>query len=429
MARISTVRLVLAIACFFDLELHQLDVDTAFLHADVEEEIYMSQPEGYEETGPNGEKMVCKLLKSIYGLKQAPRNWNKDVDKFLRKIGFVPSSVDPCLYIKVESNGDITIIVLYVDDLVVATSSMRLVNQFKEAIKGHYKMKDLGELRWVLGMEVRRDRKARTLEIIQTAYIDQLLARFGMKDCNPASTPISVKSLPRLTDKPSSEYRSLVGGLLYAAMVTRPDINFAVQLLGRHLQGSNKTHWQAGMQVLAYLKGTRNLGIMYGRSPDKDRMIMTGYSDADWGGDEATARSTTGYIFSVCGGPINWSSKLQPTVAKSTAESEYMAASAAAQEAIYMRQLLEDLTFKQDGATVIYEDNTGAIALTENPVHHQRTKHINIRYHFIRERVESGEIKLIHVPSAEQLADILTKPLAKPQIMRLRGRVLGYNTG
>lgn len=322
-----------------------------------------------------------------------------------------------------------TIVTLYVDDLMLAASNVDLINEFKAAIKGQYKMKDLGELRWILGMEVRRDRKNRTTEIIQTSYIRQMLDRFGMSDCNPVATPadpnVHLTRLDPSKNKPDEWYRSLVGALLYAAMVTRPDIAYAVQVLGRHLQASGEEHRTAAKRVLRYLKGTMDQGIIYGRRADGN-ILLLGYSDADWAGDRATRRSTTGYVFVLGGGAICWASKLQPTVALSTAEAEYMAVCSASQEALFQRQLLSDLDFPQQGPTTIYEDNTGAIALAENPVLHQRTKHIDIRYHFVRQHVELGNVALVHVASEDQLADLLTKPLPKPKVEHFRERMLGY---
>jgi hypothetical protein len=330
--------------------------------------------------------------------------------------------------------------VLYVDDLVIAGNSMQMMNKFQRDIASRFDMKDLGELKWILGMEVRRDRKKRTIEIVQTAYFDQMLKRFGMEDCKPASVPMVDSNLPKLSIEdgagPSGMYQSMVGSLLYAVIMTRPDLAFPVQTLGRHMQASDERHINAAKQVLRYLKQTRELGIMLGATDD-GRMDLTcnagdtsikleGYSDSDWGRDKVTRRSTTGYLFFAGRGPVAFKSKLQQRVAGSSSEAEYVAASMATQEAIHLRQLLADLNQKQEGPTMIYEDNQGAIALSENPVHHQRTKHIDIRYHFVRERVESNEVKLVYVPTEDQLADLLTKPLSKHRVIKLRERVLGY---
>ena len=282
-------------------------------------------------------------------------------------------------------------------------------------------MKDLGELQWILGMEVKRNRELRTLEINQLNYINLVLKRFGMDDCKPIGTPAE-GYLSRTEGDASIEYMSMVGSLLYAAMVTRPDIAYAVQALGRHMQAVSEEHFKAAKRVLRYLQGTKHMGIKY----SSGEMKLVGYSDSDWGSDKNTKRSTTGYIFALGAGTISWGCRLQPTVALSTTEAEYMAACAAVQEAVYLRQLLSDLKFEQEGATVIFEDNKGCIDLSENPIHYKRTKHIDIRYHYIREKVESGEIKLTYIHSQAQLADLLTKPLPKPRTQMLAASILGH---
>jgi len=317
---------------------------------------------------------------------------------------FVPSSADACLYVKTYPNGDKVIVVLYVDDLIVAGSSLDAVNGFKADMMKQYKMKDLGELRWILGMEVIRDRKEGTLTIRQPAYIEQLLDRFGMGDCHEAPTPI-VKVLPRLDAESGAtsdpQYMSLVGAGLYAVMMVRPDAAFAVSHLGRHLQATGDDHWQAGMRLLRFFKGTKGRGLTYGCCYDRTVKIY-GFADSDWGGDLGTRKSTTGYIFMLGGAAVSWACKLQYTVALSTTEAEYMALSAATQEAIYLRCLPGDLGYEQTEPTMIYVDNTAAIALSENPGDHQRTKHIDMRYYFAREKVEAGEIKVVHVPTKDR---------------------------
>ena len=427
-AKLTSIRTILSIAAYEDWELENMDVDTAFLQSPVSEEIYVQQPKGYEQLGPNGEYLVCRVHKSLYGLKQSPRNWNMVIDAWLRDYGLIPTTADPCVYVLVDDSGGYLIVVLYVDDLIIAGSNKEIVDCFKKAIGDRFKMKDLGNLRWILGMEVRRIRDMRILEISQTAYIDRVLERFGMANCKPVSTPAE-GVLMRLDNahqgNVDGEYMSLVGSVLYAAMVTRPDIAYAVQTLGRHLQASGSEHWVAAKRLLRYLKGTNELGIKYGASGQNAQQLV-GYCDADWGGDRDTRRSTTAYVFMLNGGCVSWSSKLQPTVALSSAEAEYMAACAGVQEAIYLRRLLNDLGYKQDQATVIYEDNQGCIALSENPVLHKRTKHIDIRYHFTRERVESGEIALRYVATEHQLADLLTKALSSQRVASLRKQVLGY---
>ena len=427
-ARVTSIRSVLSIAAREDWHLHNMDVDSAFLNAEIKEEIYLKQPQGFEEWGPNGEELVCRLNKSIYGLKQAARDWNDTLDEWMRGYGFKASISDPCMYV-MRTDQDILIALVWVDDIILAGNSMEGIADFKAAISKRFKMKDLGELKFILGVEVKRDRARRRIEITQEAYINQMLERFGMSKCKAVATPAE-GVLSRISAEEGGivdrNYMCVVGSLLYASMVTRPDITYAVQALGRHLQSSGAEHMVAAKRVLRYLQGTKNIGIVYQGRADTTDVSLVGYSDSDWGGDKDTRRSTTGYLFMLDTGVVSWSSKLQPTVALSSAEAEYMAACAAVQEAIHLRQFLEDLGFPQVGATVIFEDNQGCIALSDNPVFHKRSKHIDIRYHFIRERAASGEIKLRYVATEHQLADLLTKGLAGPRTIALRSRIMGY---
>jgi hypothetical protein len=430
-ARQSSLRVVLALAATEDWELDNMDVDTAFLQSPVEEELYIKQPRGFEQFDPGGEELVCQLERSIYGLKQSSRNWNQVVDTWLREYGFKPNAADQCVYVlgTAGSGRGILIIVLYVDDLVIAGSKRATVDKFKRDISARFKMKDLGALQWVLGMQVIRDRARRTLELKQTAYIDLMLARFGMQDAKYVKTPAEGELRRLLAEHgvgPDHEYMQLVGSLLYAANATRPDIAYAVHSLSRHMQAVGEEHRLAGKRVLKYLIGAKDLGIKYGaRSQDG---MLVGYCDADWGGDRDTRKSTTAYVFMVAGGAVSWASRLQTCTAQSSTEAEYIAASEAAKEAVYLRRLLEGLGYGQSSATKLYEDNQGCIKLAKNPVFQNRTKHIDLRIHFIREKVESGEIELVYVPTKDQIADIMTKPLAKVKFGELRCELLGYGS-
>lgn len=470
-AMYTSIRTILAMAAAADWEVEQMDVDTAFLNSPVEETIYLKQPKGFEQFSPSGAPLVCKLKRALYGLKQAARNWHGVMDGWLRDYGFVPTAADPCVYVmgapdstggqRVRALGAALIIALYVDDLLIAGQDPVVVAAFKVAISVRFAMKDLGALAFMLGMQVVRDRQARTLEIRQATYVAQVLKRFGMEDCKPVSTPAEphcerweAVELGALSGEgPDVEYMSLVGSVLYAAMVTRPDIAVAVQMLSRHLQNPSAEDWVAAKRVLRYLQGTRELSILYsgeranagnrqysepvlvGYSDSKrpgagDRRhtepVLVGYSDSDWAGDAKSRRSTTGYVFQLAGGCVSWATRLQPTVALSSTEAEYMAVCAAAQEAMHMRRLLADVGAPVRGATVIWEDNQGCMALSKHAAFHKRTKHIDVRYHYVRERVAAGDIVLDFVATEFQLADCLTKPLGRVKLEKLRAAMMGW---
>jgi hypothetical protein len=426
-AKIGSIRVVLALAAMEDWELDSMDVKNAYLQSPVDGDIYVKMPPGYQQKNEAGEELVGKLVKSLYGLRQAARNWYTTIRRWFTEYGLKPSAADPCVFIKREGAGDILVVVLYVDDMMIACNSIKMVAGFKQAIGKRFDVKDLGDLKWILGMEVVRDRQRRILSINQKIYVQKMLERFGMAECHGVRTPAD-RVIPRLSedDKPidSRKYQSMVGSILYAVVVTRPDMAFIAQNLGRNLQKTGEEHITACKRVFRYMKETMELGITYGKDVRKGSVVV-GYCDSDYAGDPDTRKSTTAYVFMLGGGAITWASKLQPTVAISSSEAEYMALAAAVQDAIYLRQLLGDLGFEQREATVICEDNQGCIALAENPVMHKRTKHIDVKHHFIRERVESGEIEVQYVPTRDQLADMLTKPLKRIDHERFRGVVMG----
>ena len=424
-AKFTSIRALLALAAERDMDLQQMDVKTAFLNGELEEEVYMTQPEGFIEVGK--EHLVCKLQKSLYGLKQAPRAWNTLIDGFLKEKGFVQSMADHCIYTRLEGASTV-IIALYVDDLIIASNSDEKMKWTKDFLNQRFEMKDLGPLSYCLGIQIRRDRTNRILWMSQEKYISDVLKRFNMSDCRPVATPLEpgvrlTKDMGPATQKEMEDmrkvpYRSAVGSLMYAMVGTRPDIATAVGVVSRHLENPGQAHWSAVKRIFRYLRGTTGVGICYGTS--KNLGVLEGYSDADWAGDLDSRRSTTGYVFTLGGGAISWNSKRQATVALSTTEAEYMALSSATQEAIWLRSLLKDLDALQQQPTVIYEDNQACIAVVKNPTCHSRMKHIEIRHHFTREKVEAHEVVLQYLETSKMAADILTKAIAKPKFEELR---------
>lgn len=386
----------------------------------------MDQPQGFAQEGK--EHLVCKLKKALYGLKQSPRAWYQRIDAFFTKEGFSRSQADHSLYVK-QTSDHLIIVIIYVDDLIILASKMSVLEWLKSKLAHEFEMSDLGELHYCLGVEFKRNRARRTITMSQRKYIEEVLKRFNMDDCKPIGTPLDVNSkLLKLTEEEFEEvhmemqgipYNPAVGSLMFAMVATRVDLAFSMSVVSQFMSKPGPSHWKAVKRIMRYLKGTLDLELCLGGNG----ITLRGYCDADWGGDVNERRSTTGYVFFVGDGAISWNCKRQPTIALSTTEAEYMATSHCTKEAIWLRKLLADVGFTQEGATSIMCDNQGCIALAKNPTNHSRTKHIDIQHHFIRERVESGEIGLTYCPTQDMVADVLTKALAKDRHERLRSNM------
>jgi hypothetical protein len=427
--RLDSVRVLLALVAFYDLECHQMDIDTAFLNGELEEEVYMYQATGLEE--PGKEHLVCKLNKALYGLKQAPRAWYKRLTNFLQEKGFTKCLVDSCIWTK-KIKGETCIIGIYVDDLMIISKSMSNVNTIKDLLKNEFKCKDLGEIHHLLGLKITRNRKEKKLYISQENYVKNVLARFQMSGCNKADTPSDLSQVKKLSkeDCPKEgekmpenhhkKYREIVGSLMYLLTGTRPDIAYAVQTVSRFLNNPGHAHMEAAKRILRYVRGTANYGIVYNGRTGNENLIA--YVDSDYAKEPDEKRSTSGYTMMLAGGIVTYSSKLQRTTALSSAEAEYMALAHGTQEVIFLRELLKEIGFAQ-GPTRMNIDNQAAEQMANNPVHHQRTKHIDVRYHFVRQRVELREIALEHVSTKENLADLLTKAVGKVILRYLRPKL------
>jgi len=424
--RQESLRTLVATALQKGLKLHQIDVSTAFLNGTLQEEVYMQQPEGFVKKGE--EHLVCKLRKSIYGLKQAPRCWNMVLDAYLKDLKFVQSASDPCIY--VSSENETFYLGVYVDDIVLAGESETSIQRIKDALSRRFDIKDMGSLRYFLGMTISQSENE--IWIGQPKYTSNLVKKFGMQDCKPVSTPIdpstqleaaSSEDLPVDQEK----YQSVIGSLMYLSVSTRPDISFAVGNLARFSAKPTKAHWNALKRVVRYLKGTVEYGLKYVRN---DHEECSGYSDADWAGDVNDRKSTSGYVFMLSGGAITWKSKKQTCVALSTAEAEYIALSASAQESIWLRQILTDLGNPPTQPTTLYEDNQSAIAMAKNPQFHGRAKHIDIKCHYIRDQVQTAQIQLTYCPTEEMIADIFTKGLSRDKFEKLRDKagIVAHNS-
>ena len=415
--RFESIRTVVALSVQKGLKLHQMDVTAAFLNGELEDEVYMKQPEEFEVKGK--EHLVCKLSKSLYGLKQSSRCWNSILDEHLKSIGFTQTESDPCIYVK-EGDGDIFIVAIHVDDIILAGKSDEEIAKVKEGIAQRFQVKDMGELKYILGIQViQEDGK---VWIGQSTYTENILKKSGMENCKPVETPVDLNSKLVKATKDSElsnkeEYQSAVGSLLYLSSATRPDITFAVNNVAKFTANPTKEHWIAVKRIFRYLKGTVNYGLLYSENASPD---CVGFSDADWAGDLNDRKSTSGYTFQVNGAAVSWRSKKQTCVALSTAEAEYVALSAATQEALWMRQLLTDLNVNIDKPVTIYEDNQSAIAMSKNHQFHGRSKHIDIKYHFVRDQVEKKTVTVLYCPTNSMLADLFTKGIPKEQFKKLR---------
>src|ERR1700760_4985231 len=405
-----------------------MDVKSAFLNGDVTEEIYLEQPEGFID--PKNPGKVYRLHKAIYGLKQAAKVWNFKIHSTLLEMGFKRLNSDFGIYALEKGENKTSsfisnrknthmFIVLYVDDINVMGNSLEAIKKVKSSLANKFKMTDAGEIAYFLGIRIRRDRKRRIMWLDQHKYIDDILKTFGLNEAHQRqthATPFATKCELKKNPNPVEEvdpafrthYQSIVGHLQYAALCTRPDLAYCTNKLAQHSINPDKSHLAAAKHMLRYLKGTRNLCLTYGGDEP-----LTGYSDSSWGDNLDDRHSTAGYIWTLAGGAVCWRSKKQPTVAGSSVEAEYQAASDSARQAKWLRIFHQELHLDIDEPLVIKCDNQGSLALIKNPENHERTKHIDIKYHFAREAQEQGHVKTVWVPSAEQLADIFTKALPR----------------
>jgi len=434
--RYKTLRIALCLVAEMDYELKQMDVVSAFLNAKLKEELFIEQPDGYADAKDD---KVWKLKKAIYGIKQAPYEWNKEINSLLTTIGFKRLKTDPCLYTKISKSGKVIVLFIFVDDIVIAyhrIDKQEWMN-YHAIITSRYKIKDLGDAQWVLGMNITRDRIKRTITIDQRRYIKKKLEQFKLTNVNPSRIPgdknlrmvqEAKEAVPEEDRNPS--YREIVGSVLYASIGTRPDIAHAVHEVSKFNNNPSSLHYKAATRILKYLSGTVDTHILTYKASGHtlSKFVVDGqvifapvlhvsvFCDADWAGDHTDRKSTSGYLVRINNNTVSWSAKKQNTISLSSAEAEYMAIASAAQEAIWTRQFLTELfhltldTHNLYSCTIL-TDNTSAAQIAKHDVSHDRTKHIDIRYHFIRDYLQDGWFDLRWVPTDDQLADIFTKVL------------------
>jgi hypothetical protein len=385
----------------------------------------MKQPIGCEQKGK--EHLVCKVNKGLYGLKQSAREWAKRLTDYLTKIGFEPLKADSNVFVKGDIRTGVTITV-YVDDIKLIGSDRAANKQVIEQLSREFKVTNLGDISYYLGMEIKRDRSKRTIKLNQRAYIEKILDKFGY-----SRTGRTVKT-PMVTGQKLDAYDGIataasirdfaaqLGSIMYAMTITRPDIAFAVSTLAQHTKNPGPDHWQALKRIFLYLRSTMDYCIIFGGT-DTDNNNLSGYTDASFAEDPATRRSTGAYVFMLNGGPVSWTSKRQATVALSTTEAEYMALCQATREAAWLRQLLTELGFCQSKEPIkIHADNQSAIALGKNPEFRKRSKHIDVQYHYVRQEIEDNRVTVPYLPTGQMIADGLTKALSPELHQRLINR-------
>ncbi|XP_020110392.1 uncharacterized protein LOC109725561 [Ananas comosus] len=396
------VRILIALAASCIWPFYQLDVKNAFLHGDLHEEIYMQPPLGLSHSSSH----VCRLWKALYGLKQAPRVWFEKFQSTILSFGFHQSENDHALFIHTSARGLIALL-LYVDDMIITCDDLDCIHSVKSYLQQQFDKKDLGPLRYFLGIKVAYSPRGYILS--QQKYTADLLSRAELTDTGTVSTPMQLhqKLTPTMGEPLTNptRYRELVGALVYLT-ISRPDIAYAVHIVSQFMQAPTSVHYVALLRILRYLRGSIHQSLFFSSS---SKPQLRAYCDADWAGDLTDRWSTTGYCVFFGNSLISWRSKKQDIVAKSSTEAEYRAMSSAASEIVWLRRLLGDLGVQCSTSTPLYCHNQSAIKIANNPVFHERTKHIEIDRHFVRHYYINGSISLPFIPSAQQLADFFTK--------------------
>ena len=416
-ARLESIRLLLGVACILKFKLYQMDVKSAFLNGYLNEEVYVEQPKGFVD--PTHPDHVYRLKKALYGLKQAPRAWYERLTEFLTQQGYRKGGIDKTLFVKQDAEN-LMIAQIYVDDIVFGGMSNEMLRHFVQQMQSEFEMSLVGELTYFLGLQVKQMEDS--IFLSQSKYAKNIVKKFGMENAShkrtPAPTHLKLSKDEAGTSVDQSLYRSMIGSLLYLT-ASRPDITFAVGVCARYQANPKISHLNQVKRILKYVNGTSDYGIMYCHCSDS---MLVGYCDADWAGSADDRKSTSGGCFYLGNNLISWFSKKQNCVSLSTAEAEYIAAGSSCSQLVWMKQMLKEYNVEQDVMT-LYCDNMSAINISKNPVQHSRTKHIDIRHHYIRDLVDDKVITLKHVDTEEQIADIFTKALDANQFEKLRGKL------
>ena len=417
-AKMTSIRMLMQIASKHNMSVSQMDVKSAFVHADLNDyDIFIHPPQGYETFDTDGTPFVWHLHKSLYGLKQSGRNWHLCLDDFLQSNNFIQSESDPCLYTRVTESS-VIIILAWVDDLLIISDHDNDVSEFKSVLSKRFKMKDLGKLSWFLGMKFTFLENFITMD--QSDFIRRVLEKFHMEDSHPRTLPCDIhvnkfdfSESPLLEDP--RLFREITGSLIYIMVCTRPDLSFVVTKLSQYMSAPTQAHLNIAKNVLKYLKGSIDKCLKF--SAVNTPLSIFGYCDSDWAGD-SDRKSISGYCFklSVNGPLISWKSKKQNVVALSSCEAEYNSLTFAIMEGKFLSQLFSDMYNIDKDIFHLYVDNKAAINLAYNPVYHQRTKHVDVKMHFCRHEIKSKNVALVYVNTADNCSDIFTKPVSKAKL-------------
>ena len=418
--RLASLRIMLAMGILKrGVIMRQFDVKSAYLHRPLREEVYMRPPPGLEH--PTNPKLAWKLNKPLYGTIQGGAYWEEERDEFMAGLGWTKLEADISLYRKVWGDRD-AVVGFWVDDGTSVGPEDKLL-ELEAAFNARYGTSGAGPLEWTLGIAFAVDWAAQTVALSQQRYIETLAHRFGQEDARHVSTPFAQGTTLSKDQSPATDeerrdmltvpYRELVGALLWISVTTRPDIAFAVGALCKFMSNPGRPHWTAATHLLRYLLSTAGTPLIVGGKAE-----LRAYSDADFAGDRDDRKSTGAYVFCIGVGAVSWASKKQDVTALSTLEAEYMAMTQAAKEAIWITRLMEQLGAEL-GSILIFGDNQGAMALARTTAFHNRSKHIDVQHHFIREKVLSGDIDIQYIPTTEMVADALTKSLSRDAFQRL----------
>ena len=416
-AKMPTVQVILANAAHQDWEIDHIDMKSAYLNAKLKETIYMKPPRGVLKKGQEGK--VLKLKKGLYGLKQAGRGWYQEMSRvFVEKMGFSRSSIDHSVFYQ-RKGEEHTIVAVAMDDMAVTSKQRIDAERFKMEIKGFWVITDHGPIKWFLGFQIKQNREAGTLLINQKAYIEAMVEKFGLIDAKLVSTPMEVNTQYSIQQSPSTlkqtaqmlkvPYSKAIGSVLWPVVISWPDMVYTIGILSQFIQNLGPVHWEALKRVISYLGTTKDHWLTFG---GKEKGEIQGYCDADWASQHHW-HSISGFLFHFGEGAVSWSSKKQAVIALLSTEAEYISQTHAAKEAAWLRNFIVELQGKPQGLLTVLCDNQGAIALSKDNKFHSRMKHIDLRYHFIREAIDEGKINVEYIPTAENITDVFTKALAR----------------